>query len=312
MGSGFPSRSLKNMTAFLHELYDSGLGALLGASLLGKTADQFWYVDGNNGSDQNDGKTSSSAFLTFAPLDSVLGNGDVIVMSGVVRDQWIAPIDVFDVTIIGAANSPRQATDGGVATGGGATWLAPTSPAAATPLLELREQAWKIYNIFFAAETDAACVKLNRQEVSAAMDASHAMFVNCRFGGGGIGIEDYGGHRNIQIINCIFRNLTYAIDSTNVSIATPAEWQIIDCQFLESNINGIVIPMNACVIKGCSINKATTTTIDISGGGNNHVQQNSFNIAGADFDPAGGIIGNSTDAWSNTLTLTIETGVPAN
>jgi hypothetical protein len=305
---------MKNLTAFLHELYDYGIGALIGDSMLGKTADQFWYIDGNNGNDNRDGRSPETAFASFAPFDAanLLGNGDVIVIQGVVRDQWTAPIDVFDVTIIGNANSPRQATDGGVATGGGATWLAPTSPTAATPLLTLREQGWTVINVFFGAETDAACVKLNRQEISAAMDASHATFINCRFGSGAIGIEDYGGHRNIQIFGCIFRNLTTAIDSTNVSIATPAEWQIIDCKLLEANTNGIVIPLNASVIKGCSINKATTTTIDISGGGNNHVQMNSFNIAAADFDPAGGITGNSTDAWSNYLTATIETGVPAN
>lgn len=319
MGSGFPTRSLKNHGAYLKQLYDLGVGILAGGgsgALLGKTADQIWYVDGDNGNDGGTGR-QDNPFATFAPFEtsggvSILHNGDVIVMKGVVRDQFTAPQDVFDVTVIGAANRPRQATDGGVATGGGATWLAPTSPTAATPLVTLREQAWTFINIFFAAHTDAACIKLHRTEVAAAMDASHASFIGCRFGAGTYGIEDYGGHFNIFIYDCVFHNLTYAIHDTNLSIATPSQWQILSCRFWETNTNGIDIPLSNSVIKECTINKATTTTIDISGGGNCHVQQNSFNIAAADFDPAGGVTGNSTDAWSNYLTNAVETGVPAN
>lgn len=43
----------------------------------------------------------------------------------------------------------------------------------------------------------------------------------------------------------------------------------------------------------------------ITGGG-------AFTIAAADFDPAGGVTGVTGDVWSNTLTDTIETGLPAN
>src|SRR3990172_13136592 len=74
------------------------------------------------------------SFTTFTSLAPNLKSRDLIYLSGVLLEQATAPQDIFDVTIVGAANRPRQATDGGVPTGGGASWLAPASPVAATQI----------------------------------------------------------------------------------------------------------------------------------------------------------------------------------
>jgi hypothetical protein len=55
-----------------------------------------------------------------------------------------------------------------------------------------------------------------------------------------------------------------------------------------------------------------TLVCDFTGGKENVVVGNSFNIAAASFDPAGGVTGTATDVWSNTLTDAIETGLPTN
>jgi hypothetical protein len=311
---GFPTRSFGgngNIQADLKEL-SSLLPSLRAAGAINNV----WYIDANNGSDgNNDGKSWDSAFATFSALNSKLQNNDVIYLSGLLREHWTAPVDVFDVTIIGVAGRHRQASDGGVATGGGATWLDPDTATATTPLLELREQGWTIYNIFFNhTDEDAACIKLNRQEISAAMDASHTSIIGCRFGGGDPAIEDYGGHSNILIKDCVFHDCDYAIRVTNQGIAIPNKWLVEDCEFRPCT-NGIVGAWVESVFRNNMIWKMTTTTINAASGNTglrNMFWNNMFNIAAADFDPAGGVTGNATDVWHSILSDAIEQGQPAN
>lgn len=312
--NGFPARRFPaggNVTAFMKWFarnIDVWYGIVGGG--------QVWYVDANEGSDgNNDGQSWETAFASFSPLDTKLANGDTIRFRGVLRQQWTAPVDVFDVTIIGEANNPRQATDSGVATGGGATWLEPTSPTAATALLTLREQAWRIENIFFSnTQASSACIKLHRTELSAAMDASHAQIVGCRFGGGAPAIEDYGGCSNVMIDSCVFHDCTHAIQVTNQGIAIPSKWLVQNCR-IQPCTNGIVGAWVDSRFAYNYIEKSTTTTINAASGNTglrNSFFLNHFNIAAADFDPAGGVTGNATDAWHSVLTDTVETGVPAN
>lgn len=265
-----------------------------------------------------DGDGPSGANTSMTSLLGRIKSRDLIYIGGVLREQFVAPLDVFDVTVVGTANRTRQATDGGVATGGGATWLAPASPVAATPLVELREQGWTFENIFFNGPTDDACVKLHCEETATYPDASHAAFINCRFGGGFIGIEDYGGHSNILVDGCSFEDLTGAgggaIVVTNQSIRIPSRWTIQNNRILPC-VNGFVIALVDSRIQNNTISKSTTTTMNLASGNTglrNFVVFNYFNIAAADFDPAGGVTGNATDTWINYLTDTLEFGVPAN
>lgn len=255
---------------------------------------------------------------TFAALSGQLRDRDLIVLGGVLREHAVAPLGVFDVTIIGAANRPRQATSGGVPTSGGASWLAPTSPTATTPLLELREQGWTVENIQFAAHSDDACIKLHCEETATYPDASHFTARGCRFTGGLIGIEDYGGASNVLIEDCSFEDMAGvgggAIVVTNQGIRIPQRWMVRDNRILPC-VNGIVGAFVDSSFLRNVIAKSTTATMNLASGNTglrNFVYMNVFNIATADFDPAGGVTGNATDTWVNYVSDQIEFGVPTN
>ena len=258
------------------------------------------------------------SFTTFAELAPNLRNRDLIYLSGVLREQAIAPLGVYDVTVLGAADQPRQATNSGVPTGGGATWLAPTSPTAETPLIEVREQGWTFNNIFFNGPEDDACIKMHCEETATYPDGSHLQVINCRFGGGFIGIEDYGGASNVLVTGCSFEALAGvgggALVVTNQSIRIPQKYVFSNNRILPC-VNGIVGAFVESVFQNNQIWKSTTTTVNLASGNTglrNMVVLNFFNIAAADFDPAGGVTGNATDTWINYLSDTLEYGVPAN
>lgn len=259
-----------------------------------------------------------SAFTTLAAISGAIKSRDAIVLGGVLREQFLAPLGAFDVTIIGAANNPRQATSGGVPTGGGATWLAPTSPTALTPLLEVREQGWTINNIFMNGPADAACVKLHCEESATYPDGSHFSILNCRMGGGFIGLEDYGGASNVRIYGSSFEDMAGvgggAIKVTNQGIRIPSRWDVQNNRFLPC-VNGIVGAFVDSTFKNNNIWKSTTTTMNLASGNTglrNQIVFNYFNIAAADFDPAGGVTGNATDTWINYLSDALEFGIPTN
>lgn len=270
-----------------------------------------WYIFPQGGGPRG-------AFSNFTDLAPNLRTRDLIYISGVLREQAVAPLGVYDVKIVGAADRPRQATSSGTPTGGGATWLAPTSPVAATPLLELREQGWEIENVFFNGPTDAACVKMHCEETATYPDASHLTLRNCRLGGGFIGLEDYGGASDVLIEDCSFEDMAgvggAAIKVTNQGIRIPSRWLIQRCRILPC-VNGIIGAFVDSVFRDNSIAKSTTVTMNLASGNTglrNFIVFNTFNIAAADFDPAGGVTGNATDTWINYLADTLEYGVPAN
>lgn len=258
------------------------------------------------------------SYTTFALAAERLQSRDVIYLSGVLREQAVAPLGVFDVLVTGAANNPRQATNAGVPTGGGATWLAPTSPTATTPLIEVREQGWTFENIFFAPASDDAAIKMHCEETATYPDGSHLTVRGCRFADGLIGIEDYGGASNVIIDSCRFEGLAGAgggaLVVTNQGIRIPQKYQFINCE-LRPCVNGIVGAFVESVIQNNKIWKSTTTTLNLASGNTglrNMIVFNFFNIAAADFDPAGGVTGNATDTWINYLSDALEFGVPAN
>ena len=299
------------MPGFWQQLRTDNRDVARGSGGLGALSRAFYIFP------QGNGPRGAFTFTTFTALAPHLRSRDVIVIGGVLREQAIAPLGVFDVTVIGAANQPRQATSGGVPTGGGATWLAPTSPAAATPLIELREQGWTFENIFFNGPTDDACIKMHREETATYPDASHLTLRGCRLGGGFIGLEDFGGASNVLIENCSFEDFSgaggAAIRVTNQGIAIPSRWMVRNSRFLPS-VNGIVGAWVDSDFLHNVIAKATTTTINLASGNTglrNFVYMNVFNVDNAGFDPAGGYTGNATDTWVNYLQDAIDFGIPA-
>lgn len=252
------------------------------------------------------------SFTSFTTLKPNLRNRDVIVLGGVLREQAVAPDDVYEVLITGAAGLPRQATDGGVPTGGGATWMAPSSgAAAATPLLEIVRQGWAINNVLFNPHTSSAAVRLTT--AGGLDEAGQFLFQNCVVLGGGsgqIGIEDNGGSGFVQILNNQFQLLTgTALLGLSTANAVPLSWQIKGNQFRQ-NTNDIKMSLSRALIQynqfltagSGATNKVVSTTAVAVQGGDNFVIDNQFNNTEAQIAPGSGFTGAASDVWRNFVT----------
>lgn len=267
-----------------------------------------YFVSGQTGSDANDGLAWDRAFATMAKALSVVASYDQIYVNGIIKEQVVAPQDIFDVTIIGACNRPRQATDGGVPTGGGASWLPPSSPTATTPLLKLREQSWTIVNMMFAPHTNSAGIRLSRAEIASDMDGSHASIIGCYFlgGSGTIGIEDVGGCGQVLVDQCRFQGLgDTAIKGISTGIAVPLGWEIRDSRFSE-NLNDIKMSLryasilrNRFMSAGSGATNKVISTNALTGGEKNHILLNQFSNTEAQIAPGNGYTGVADDVWMN-------------
>lgn len=254
-------------------------------------------------------------YATMAGVSSRITPGLVIGLEGVLKEEYSTPI-VNDVTIIGAAsNLPRQATSGGVANGGGATWLSPTSGTGA--LLTVNGQAWRIQNILFNnSATAAPCIKpVTVGDPPTEADGQHLLIIGCNLTGSDDGIACPSGTNRVHIYYTTFENFSGSGDiaiSAAGSIQTLYDWRIIGCTF-RNNAANITAALSNSTISGCTFENGTASNINLTNGvAPNFVIGNAFNIAAADFDPAGGTTGVTGDVWSNTLTDAIETGLPAN
>ena len=274
-----------------------------------------YFVDAN-ASSGGDGSTWAKAFRTMAAAFAVLASGDTIFFRGKIREQLTTPVQVFDVTIVGAGNRPRHADStpagGEIAAN---SWTVPTSPAATTPCVKVLQQGWRFVNVLFYSHTDAASILLYRDGGSgnAERDASHAEILGCRFASGRDGVEQSGGCFNVKIDKCVFMAMSgYAIKHTaGAGIAAPLQWEITNNRFLRcANWMGTWDAHNF-KITGNEILETTTLLINTGGGTYNTIVGNTFSIAAADFDPTGNVTGDATDVWSNTLIDSIETGLPA-
>lgn len=292
-----------SVVGFWRELRQDNRNVLLtGFGQLQKT----WYLF-------PDGNGPRGAFLTFAALAPNLKSRDVIILGGVLREQAVAPLDVYDVSIIGAANRPRQATSGGVPTGGGATWMAPASGAvAATPLLELRAQGWSIENVSFTPHTGSAAIRLTRSASVDTIDAGHAVFSECLFGGQGgttqIGIEDNGGSGFCLVDNCRFQDLTTALKGLNTAAAVPQKWVIRNNRF-NGNTNAIGMSLNKSFVEDNKIQQTANDTnfkvnlVAVAAqGADNQVINNIFPDATANVTIAKGYKPGTSDVWRNYVT----------
>lgn len=279
-----------------------------------------YYVDAIRGSNSNSGRTPYDPFLTMAKALTSVASGDVIKFWGKIKEQLTAPVQVFDVTIVGIGNRPRHAdaspVGGDVATN---SWTAPDSAAATTPLLKVMQQGWRFANILWYGPSDAESVRLYRDAGSGddERDASHAEFINCRFASGLGGIYDPGGCFNVKIKDCIFQSQTgFAVYGVGNIGAGQGQWEIRDNRFLQVT-NGVKIAAFDALIRGNQFgvggNPGTTCVLNTNngGGGRNHVIDNSFQTATANFNTPD-VVGCATDVWYNySIDGVLETGVPA-
>jgi hypothetical protein len=271
--------------------------ALVGNSVINRV----WYLFPQGGGPRG-------SFTTFADLSPNLRDRDLILLSGVLREQVIAPL-VYDVTILGAANEQRQATNSGVPTGGGASWLAPTSPTATTPLIRVIAQGWSFSNIQFAPVAASACITFDRRETVALPDSSHGSVDNCYFSTGGSA-----GHgvelievKKIVIDGCVFEALTgaggHAIKSTaGASIANVNHCTIRNSKFVQ-NANDIFVVGDRCLVQNnvfYSTNPVTAgNRVNFLGGTDTSVLDNTFKDVAADVVIAKGYKSGTTGQWRN-------------
>lgn len=246
---------------------------------------------------------------------------DVIILGGVLREQAVAPLNVYDVTIIGAANLPRQAltaTGGdphnGTVIPGGASWNPPhTGAVASTPLLELKAAGWRIVNIAFTPHTSSAAIRLTRSDTVDTIDAGHCLIQDCVFasngGSGQIGIEDNGGCGFTHVINNRFEGLTgTAMKGLSTAAAVPQQW-LIDNNKFEGNTNAIGMSLTKSVISNNVIRQATNDAnfkvnlVAVAAQGSlNFVLLNFFSDAVANVTIAKGYKPGTTDVWRNYVT----------
>lgn len=267
-----------------------------------------WYI-------APDGGGPRGSFSSFTSLKPNLRSRDLIYIVGVLREQAVTPAEVYDVTIMGAANQPRQATSGGVPSGGGASWLAPSSGAVATtPLLEIIGAGWNIVNIEFTPHTDSAAIRTTRSASVDATDASHFNIVGCFFGANGgsgqIGIEDNGGASFGLIDGCRFQSLVTAIKGLNTASNVPQMWQISNNRF-NGNTNAIGMSLNDGLVFSNFIRQTADDTnfkvnlVAVAGqGANNQVINNIFSDVAANVTIAKGYKPGTGDVWRNYVTDT--------
>lgn len=268
------------------------------------------------------GPRGAMTFTSFESLKPHLKSRDVIFIVGLLREQAVAPDGVYDVTIIGAANTPRQATDGGVYTGGGATWMPPASGAvAATPLLEIVRQGWSIQNMLFNPHTSSAAVRLTT--AGGLDEAGQFSFVGNTILGGGtgqIGIEDNGGSGFVVIEGNLFQLLTgTALLGLSTANAVPLSWNINQNEFSQ-NTNDIKMSLSRARIQwnnfltagSGATNKVIQTNFIAAQGNNNHVCHNVFTNTAAQIANASGYNGGNADVWAdNYCTDAVDYGIPA-
>lgn len=233
--------------------------------------------------------------------------GIVIGLLGVLTEEVNAPI-VNDITIRGMANRPRQATTSGAPNGGGATWLSPSGGTGS--LLTVNGQAWNIENIYFnnsATGATTACISLTGGgDPPLTADAGHTRIAGCVFTGEANGIYINGGPGFLVIED----NTFYFFDSSG------------DCAILAggsggtgygSTIRNNNFAANLTHIKGLSAaygwqvygnrfsyidaGVTTTTQIDFTGGNNNSVHNNVFDVPETTTGLAAMFVLGTNDRW---------------
>lgn len=268
--------------------------------------EKHYWVNGNFGNDGNDGSSPDLAMKTMAAVFAKLNSGDIIHLTGNITEQLTTPAGIFDVTIIGEGNLPRNA-DAHTSNNGytAVTWKYPSAPSAGVPLLKIQQQGWRLVNIlFFGSLAATPQVQLFRDGGAgdAERDGSHAHIIGCRFDGGAIGLQDSGGCAFVRVESCLFRGFTTtAINAVaGAGIGTLLCWNIEHNRF-KDNVNHVILGLNQGTVWHNDFGNFTTLSLSLTGGtGNNTVTQN--NLTGT-YSVAGGYVrAAATDSWAANMT----------
>ena len=276
-----------------------------------------WFVDGGSGaasgqvepvgSDGKNGKSPAKAFLTMQKAFDQLQSGDIIWARGNIREQISTPAGVFDVTIIGCRTRHADAHGADITNGGysSTTWKSPASEATTTPLLTVRQQGWKIYNILFDGPADAAAIQLFRDAGSgdAEDDASHAIIERCKFVAGQNHIEFKGGLSQVELYGNLFFGATAdsILETVGAGVGTNNYHRFIGNHW-HNNDTHIDMACNSATIYGNTfgLRSGSAAYIDLSGGASNVVWGNYLS---GTYSNAGGYTAGTNDEWAGNFNV---------
>lgn len=253
-----------------------------------------FYVDGNNGFNGNPGTSQGLAFRTMSGTTQALLAAKflrpswpiTIAVAGVLQEEYSSP-KVNQVRVVGAQGYPVQATTSGVANGGGATWLSPSSGTGA--LFQPNGQGWILENMFLNnSATAAGCVKLVNAGDPPLSNCSESFILRgCRLTGADDGVAALDLPNHVLIEKCQFFGFSGAGDlgissATGAGTGTLLNWTIQDCDFL-GNTGHITAGFSGATIRRNRFsyiwNGVTTTTqVILTGGANNSVHGNYMDI----------------------------------
>lgn len=266
-------------------------------------------------------------FATMAGCARAIEPGIVIGLEGVLFEEYSLPI-VNDVTIVGMANQPRQATTSGAANGGGATWLSPSGGTGS--LLTINGQANRVQNIYFnnsATGATTACISLTGGgDPPLTADAGHTQILGCRFTGEANGLYINGGPGFLTIQNNVFFNFDSSGDCAILAGgAGGTGWnsRILDNVFQANltHIKGLAAAYGWEVARNrfsyIDVGVTTTSQINFTGGNNNSVHDNYFDLPYTTNGISAMFVLGTNDRWyfnqfSTAVTTTIYSfGAPA-
>ncbi len=262
---------------------------------------KIYFVDANNGVDGNSGTTINKPFLTMSRAFGRLVSGDNIVFWGNVREQLVTPVQIFDITVVGASNRPRHADSTPSGGQSGATWRAPASGAVVGQAnVRVLQQGWKFVNFLMAMESSTAAgieIVRNAGAGNAERDGSHASIIGCRFAGAGVGVRSgvAGSFTeipyNVEIGSCKFNDNTTAISGAIINNS----WHIHHNVF-QACTNNIVLAAQNTLINNNYLGSFTTSSIVLTGGAGLNVI--CFNYLSGTYSIAGGYTAaNANDEW---------------
>jgi hypothetical protein len=258
---------------------------------------------GNNNS--ADG-TYARPYATMAGLSAILKPGMVVGVEGVLFEEYSSP-RVNDVTIVGMANLPRQATTSGAANGGGATWLSPSGGTGA--LLQPNGQGWRVENLFFNnSATAAGCIKLvNAGDPPTSNCSEKFSLIGCILTGTDDGVAALDLPNNVLIDGCTFFGFSGSGDlgissATGAGTGTLNNWTIQNCTF-QGNAGHITAPFTSSTIRNNHFSYiygsvTSTTQVILTSGSNNSVYGNHFDLPYTTTGLAAMFALGTNDRWS--------------
>lgn len=264
-----------------------------------------WYVDANHVGG-GDGTSWDAAFKTMQAAFNKIASGAIIHFAGKIREQLVAPVQVFDVSIVGEGNRPRHADS--TPSGGethASTWMAPASGAVVGQAnLRVLQQGWKFENFLMqAGDSTAACIELvrNAGAGNAERDASHAHLLGCKFAGAGVGVRFGVAGTFTEIVNHAVIEYCHFIDMTTaISSAIQVSRAYIENNRFNVNTNHITAQLGQSNVIHNIFSNHTTNSIVLTGGaGQNIITENylsgTFSIAG------GYAAANANDEWAGNF-----------